>query len=116
MPSILSYSPPVEVVLTSEDEAAVDAFRRAAPRAWRVHYADASTRRAARLGDLATEARRRGIGGESLLNLHLALEARAVVCTTGSNWCRLINELRKARLDRACGGCTMFVDLCHGEW
>ena len=33
--------------------------------------------------------------------------------------CRLINELRKTRLDRSasCGGnCTLFADLCYGEW
>ena len=32
---------------------------------------------------------------------------------------RLINELRKTRLDRSadCGGnCTLFADLCYGEW
>jgi hypothetical protein len=35
------------------------------------------------------------------------------------NWCRLINELRKTRLDLSagCGGnCTLFADLCYGEW
>ena len=50
---------------------------------------------------------------QSLFNLYLALEARAFVCTTGSNWCRLINELRKTRLGV---DSTIFVDLCHGEW
>ena len=43
----------------------------------------------------------------------------AATVTTGSNWCRLINELRKTRLDRSagCGGnCTLFADLCYGEW
>ena len=31
------------------------------------------------------------------------------MCTTGSNWCRLINELRKTRIDRSavCGGHEM---------
>ena len=71
-----------------------------------------------RWGDLAAE--EMGIvGSTSLLQLFLALEARLFVCTTGSNWCRLINELRKTRLDRSagCGGnCTLFADLCYGEW
>ena len=32
---------------------------------------------------------------------------------------RLINELRKTRLDRSAGcgdNCTLFADLCYGEW
>mmetsp|Transcript_88107 Transcript_88107/g.282719 ORF Transcript_88107/g.282719 Transcript_88107/m.282719 type:complete len:532 (+) Transcript_88107:865-2460(+) len=31
---------------------------------------------------------------ESLLNLHLLLEADALICTWTSNWCRLVDELR----------------------
>ena len=73
----------------------------------------ACARHAKRLGDMANADARRGIGGQSLFNLYLALEARAFVCTTGSNWCRLINELRKTRLGVHD---TVFVDLCHGEW
>lgn len=39
-------------------------------------------------------------GKASMISLLIALEARAFVLTTGSNWSRLINELRTAVLDR----------------
>ena len=96
------------------DPAALAAFRLAAPAAWRLHVYEYE--RHATLGEAGGE---RSIGSTSLLQLFLALEARLFVCTTGSNWCRLINELRKTRLDRSagCGGnCTLFADLCYGEW
>ena len=86
----------------------------AAPATWRLHVYEYE--RHATLGEAGGE---RSIGSTSLLQLFLALEARLFVCTTGSNWCRLINELRKTRLDRSagCGGnCTLFADLCYGEW
>ena len=107
-----SQTLPVHLILTSEDDAAITAFRKAAPTEWKLYF-DTSARHAKRLGDLANADARRGIGGQSLFNLYLALEARAFVCTTGSNWCRLINELRKTRLGVHD---TVFVDLCHGEW
>ena len=104
----------LELIVTTEDPAALAAFRAAAPAVWRLHVYEYE--RHATLGEAGGE---RSIGSTSLLQLFLALEARLFVCTTGSNWCRLINELRKTRLDRSagCGGnCTLFADLCYGEW
>ena len=42
------------------------------------------------------------IGLESLVALLLSLEARLFVFSIGSNWGRLINELRKTRLENQC--------------
>ena len=51
------------------------------------------------------------IGKASLIALLLALEARYYVLTSGSNWSRLIDELRRNVLDYKCGNCTKMVDL-----
>ena len=107
--------PPTSVLLTSEDARAIAAFRAAAPRAWRV-YAHDYVRHAA-LADLSRpSAALARMGPTSLFQLFLALEANSFICTSGSNWCRLVNELRKTRIDPSCRNCTTFVDLCGGEW
>eukprot|EP01039_Chlorochromonas_danica_P007038 gene7036-7783_t len=51
------------------------------------------------------------IGKHSLIALLLAMEARYYILTTGSNWSRLIDELRKNVVDVQCGNCTEMVDL-----
>jgi hypothetical protein len=51
------------------------------------------------------------LGRASLVSLLLAMEARYYVLTSGSNWSRLIDELRRNVVDADCGGCTDFVDL-----
>ena len=50
-------------------------------------------------------------GRNSLIALLLAMEAKYYVLTTGSNWSRLMNELRTNVVDVACGNCTHMVDL-----
>lgn len=53
----------------------------------------------------------------SLIALILSLEANFFIGTTGSNWSRLMNELRLNRVHGLCGGeCTEFIDLKAGEW
>ena len=52
----------------------------------------------------------------ALGSLLVAMQANDFVLTTGSNWSRLINELRKNILDPRCGNCTTMVDLSFGEW
>eukprot|EP01039_Chlorochromonas_danica_P001742 gene1742-1902_t len=51
------------------------------------------------------------IGKHSLIALLLAMEARYYILTTGSNWSRLIDELRKNVVDVQCNNCTEIVDL-----
>lgn len=54
-------------------------------------------------------------GRISLINLLIALEAKYYIITTGSNWSRLINELRKNIIDQRCNYCTKMVDLRQGK-
>lgn len=51
------------------------------------------------------------IGKASLIALLFALEAKFYVLTSGSNWSRLIDELRRNVIDHKCGNCTQMVDL-----
>eukprot|EP00981_Chlorochromonas_danica_P003423 scaffold654_cov207-Ochromonas_danica.AAC.8 len=51
------------------------------------------------------------IGKHSIIALLLAMEARHYILTTGSNWSRLIDELRKNVVDVQCNHCTEMVDL-----
>ena len=55
-------------------------------------------------------------GRKALVALLLAMEAQYYVLTTGSNWSRLMDELRQAVVDVRCGGCTEMVDLRRGWW
>ena len=54
------------------------------------------------------------LGKASLISLLLAMEGKHYVLTSGSNWSRLIDELRLNIVDVACGGCTNMVDLREG--
>lgn len=54
------------------------------------------------------------LGRASLVSLLLAMEARYYVLTTGSNWSRLIDALRKNVVNPFCGNCTDMVDLREG--
>lgn len=54
------------------------------------------------------------LGLASLVSLLIAMEAKYYLLTSGSNWSRLIDELRLSVTDPACGGCTRMVDLREG--
>ena len=51
------------------------------------------------------------IGKHSLIALLLALESPYYILTSGSNWSRLIDELRKNVVDFDCNHCTHMIDL-----
>lgn len=51
------------------------------------------------------------IGKASVAALMMALEAKYYVLTSGSNWSRLIDELRRNVVNHVCGNCTVMVDL-----
>lgn len=51
------------------------------------------------------------IGKASLIALLLAMEAKYYILTSGSNWSRLIDELRRNVIDQECNFCTKMVDL-----
>ena len=58
------------------------------------------------------EHRHRGPNGKNaIIALLLAMEAKYFVITTGSNWSRVMNELRTNVVDVACGNCTRMVNL-----
>ena len=50
-------------------------------------------------------------GLQSLAALLISLEANRYVLARGSNWSRLIDELRKSIVDSRCGNCTKMIDL-----
>lgn len=54
------------------------------------------------------------VGKNSMVALLLAMEARYFLLTSGSNWSRLIDELRRSVVDVDCNGCTEMVDLREG--
>jgi len=55
-------------------------------------------------------------GLECLASLVIAMEAKFFVLTTGSNFSRLINEIRTNVIDVNCGNCTQMIDLRPGEF
>lgn len=59
-------------------------------------------------------------GLSSIISLLIGLEAKYYLLTTGSNWSRLLNELRLNVVDSRCGNCTHMVDLNndnkYGNW
>lgn len=50
-------------------------------------------------------------GKASMIALLYAMESKYYVLTSGSNWSRLIDELRRTKLDHQCGNCTQMIDL-----
>lgn len=50
-------------------------------------------------------------GKASMIALLYAMESKYYVLTSGSNWSRLIDELRRTKLDHKCGNCTQMIDL-----
>lgn len=76
-------------------------------KAWTLHHYDPMKGSADQIS--------RGASGKiSLVELLLAMEAKYFVLTTGSNWSRLMNELRTNVVDVACGNCTRMFNLREG--
>ncbi|KAL1528432.1 hypothetical protein AB1Y20_009780 [Prymnesium parvum] len=108
------------VFITTEDPAALRAFRGAAPEGWQLFYyaaalgtGDSKEHFSTAVSTTAVGAADTGgaLGIYSLLALLLALEARFFVLTASSNWSILINELRRARVNAGCNGCTDMISL-----
>lgn len=111
------YPPNVKVFLMTEDYRALEEFRAAADPRWRLQVYEpamfprtvdldqASPRSVAASGyDVATN---------SLVAMFMCLEAMHYIGASGSNWSRLMNELRQSRnmYSPTCQGCTHFHDL-----
>lgn len=114
----------VSIYLATEDPKAVAEFKEKAPPNWTLYvdqyYFDMLEFR--KKYDVYNQGPQTSIqtkgraGLVALGSLLLAMEADDFVLTTGSNWSRLMNELRKSVLDPLCNGCTNMVDLRQGEW
>ena len=107
----------VNVYVSTEDPKATAAFRSACPPTWNV-YGDYMVEEAAEFrpdsgnNALVAAVASHGMEGtQALASLVIAMEANDFVLTTGSNWSRLMNELRTNVIDPLCGNCTSFIDL-----
>ena len=104
---------PLHVYLATEDPDALRKFLAAAPKDWRIHVSGPlQDGKSKSMWNFASG--KNGLG--SLAALLISMEANRYVLTTGSNWSRLINELRKNVVDPRCSGCTSIIDLSPGEW
>lgn len=54
-------------------------------------------------------------GLQSLGALLISMQANRYVLSTGSNWSRLINELRKNIIDPRCGNCTTVAEFVDAK-
>ncbi|KAG7357548.1 hypothetical protein IV203_002236 [Nitzschia inconspicua] len=105
------------VYLATEDPAAVEAFRAAMPPDWNLFVdrflVETQDHRVDEYNGHSKMARQ--LNGKpgllALASLLVAMEGNDFVLTTGSNWSRLMNELRRAIVDPRCGNCTTMIDL-----
>jgi hypothetical protein len=105
----------IHIYLASEDPAAITAFTAAAPSSWIIHHSGPKI--VVQNKNMLAQENANGQNGlESLGALLVSLESNGYVLTTGSNWSRLINELRKNVLNPRCDYCTKMIDLKYGEW
>lgn len=113
----------VHIYISTNEPTATDLFRKVAPRAWNV-YGDAmvgtlseflpQTIQRSNDKDFAESTQGRA-GTVQLASLLIAMEANDFVLTTGSNWSRLMDELRRNVVDPRCDNCTTLVDL-QSKW
>ena len=105
------------IFLASEDPKAVWEFQQAVPNRWKVYVdqfyhetKDFRTEEYNGIPKMAALLQGR-TGTVALASLLVAMEANDFVLTLGSNWSRLMNELRKTILDPRCNSCTKMIDL-----
>jgi hypothetical protein len=111
------------IYLSTEDPSAVQEFMQKVPyKEWTV-YVDRSVVELnpfrPQKGNRASWTTRNTNGRAGLValgSLLVAMEASYYILTTGSNWSRLMNELRKNVIDPRCNNCTHMIDLRPGEW
>jgi hypothetical protein len=103
----------IHIYLATEDPDAINAFNAAAPSSWIIHNSGPTNP----VGNKDMMSQANGKNGlESFGALLISMESNGYVLTTGSNWSRLINELRKNVINPRCGNCTKMIDLMYGEW
>ena len=110
----------ISIFLSTEDPSAEEKFRKAAVlRKWRVYYyAAAILHQKDAVGKPQMDAKRRNgaSGRHSLIALILSMQAKLYVLTRGSNWSRLMDEIRVSILDNraGCQRCTDVISLNRG--
>ena len=128
-PSLVDSDGLVHIYLATEDPKAHDEFVEAVPSNWKV-YADITLQEINAFrpvkGNRASHATRNTKGRAGLVamgSLLVALEAKAYVLTTKSNFSTLINHLRKKIVNRQCQAnendhseCTVAIDLRPDVW
>eukprot|EP00397_Hematodinium_sp_SG-2012_P043221 GEMP01048002.1.p1 GENE.GEMP01048002.1~~GEMP01048002.1.p1 ORF type:complete len:285 (+),score=57.85 GEMP01048002.1:405-1259(+) len=108
--------------ISTEDPSAAAAFKSISPRTWEIftdHMVTEMQHFRPWLGNHAVKsaiASHGMAGSASLASVLIAMESQYYVLTTGSNWSRLINELRTNVVDPRCGNCTDMIDLRKGQW
>ena len=101
----------VNIYLASEDPIAVQKFQEGAPRNWVIHQSGPKvSENRERMREVATDSDGKA-GLQSLGALLISMQANRYVLATGSNWSRLINELRKNIIDPRCGNCTTIAEF-----
>ena len=112
-PEEMSGSKRASILLVTEDPTALEAFQKLIPKTWDVYTPGPKLvvggSRSSMMGLASTTGGSAGL--ESLASLLIAMEANRYMISTGSNWSRLINELRKNVIDPRCGNCTRYVDM-----
>jgi hypothetical protein len=113
------------IYLSTEDPLAVEQFMSVKPANWIVYldqyYVEALPTRVS-IGDVfnahvtAAENLHGRTGLVALGSLLVAMEANDFVLTTGSNWSRLMNEIRKNIINPRCNDCTTMIDLFYDEY
>jgi hypothetical protein len=115
----------VHILLATEDPEALQQFMKAKPAHWNVYidqyYTEylpyrIKTGNVYNAHVINTKRQKGRFGLVALGSLLVAMEANDFVLTTGSNWSRLMNELRKNVIDPRCQNCTLMIDLMKGEY
>ena len=102
-----------DIYLLTEDPVALQAFRDAALPGWTIYverFAEEFRSVRPNYGNHASRTARITKGRVGLVNLGgllLAMEANNFVLTLGSNWSRLLDELRNNIVEPRCRNCTM---------
>jgi len=114
-PQELKGTKPVHIYIASEDPKAIQMFKQHndTPQEWNIYHSGPKISKdvgETRMEDVDLSSMGR-TGLESLAALLISMQANRYVLTTGSNWSRLINELRKSIVDPRCGNCTAIAEF-----
>ena len=108
----------VHIYVASEDPKGLREFTNAAKSNWIIHSSgpkNRDTKGHQQMMDAGRITKGRA-GLESLAALLISMESNRYVLTRGSNWSRLMDELRKNIVNPRCNNCTKMINLRRGEY